>query len=363
MKENEDGTEKKHEPTAKRISEARADGKVAQSKDINSTAQLAAVIFSFAFWGAELTDKIMATTRWSISESARYGKDAPSLLSVLGHQAKAIGSPLMAICIVLAAAALIAGLAQTEMNFTWKPLLPDVKKLNPMTRFASLFGPKKLGMNLLLSTAKIAVGALVMGILFWQALPAITGLARSPLSTAQVFVMRLLFEMLLATTVVLGLMAAVDYWWQKKQHREEMMMTDEEVKREREEQEGKPIFKNKRKGMHRALTFNRIIKNVPEADVILTNPTHLAIALKYQPGLDAAPLVTAKGADAMALQMRHIARRHGVPIIENKPLARVMWQRVEIGHPIPNHLFQAVAEILARVYRIRNRRVANHAQS
>ena len=135
-------------------------------------------------------------------------------------------------------------------------------------------------------------------------------------------------------------------------------MTYEEFKREQEEQEGKPFIKARRRAMHRDLSFNRMIETVPQADVIVTNPTHLSIAIRYTPGEDRAPMVTAKGADAMAMQIRAIARRHGIPIMENRPLARTIWTKVKVGKPVPGFLFQAVAEILAKVYRVGKRQAS-----
>jgi flagellar biosynthesis protein FlhB len=149
-------------------------------------------------------------------------------------------------------------------------------------------------------------------------------------------------------------MAVVDYAWQKHQMMQQMKMTREEVKRDMEEQDGKPEVKSRRKQLHRELSMNRIIQAVPEADVVVTNPTHLALVIRYRVGEDAAPIVTAKGADSLAAYIRMLAREHGVPIVENKPLARVLWRRVRVGKRVPNSLFQAVAEILAGIFRARN---------
>jgi flagellar biosynthetic protein FlhB len=133
-------------------------------------------------------------------------------------------------------------------------------------------------------------------------------------------------------------------------------MTREEHKRENIEQEGQPQVKARRRQMHRQLTLNRIIDVVPQADVLVTNPTHLAVALRYRPGQDKAPLVTAKGADEMAALMRRLARKHGVAVVENKPLARTLWRRVKVGQAVPRSMFQAVAEVLARVFKARTQR-------
>jgi flagellar biosynthetic protein FlhB len=182
-------------------------------------------------------------------------------------------------------------------------------------------------------------------------LPAITALCLAPLEAAEQHIYATLFIMAAATTVVITMMAIPDYIWQRKQMDEQLKMTRQEYKRDQEEQEGKPLIKQRRRQMHRDLSLNKIIENVPQADVIVTNPTHFAVAIKYDPEAGRAPIVTAKGTDALAMQIRGIARRHGVPIVENRPLARTLWRKVKVGKQIPSQLFQAVAEVLAKVYR------------
>ena len=172
------------------------------------------------------------------------------------------------------------------------------------------------------------------------------------------FMEDLLVSMLFATTAVLTIGAVADYVWQKHQLMQQMMMTREEVKRDMEEQEGKPEVKGKRKQFHRDLSMNQIINAVPEADVVVTNPIHLAIVIRYQPGQDSAPIVTAKGSESVAAYIRSLAREHCVPIVENKPLARLMWRKVKVGNAIPTSLFEAVANILAKVFRARAERDA-----
>ena len=136
-----------------------------------------------------------------------------------------------------------------------------------------------------------------------------------------------------------------------------MKMTHDEVKRESKEEEGSPELKARRKGMYRELTINRVMDEVPNADVIVTNPTHFAVALRYEANKDMAPRVVAKGIDSMALNIRRIARRNGVPVVENRPLARTLWRKVKVGRPVPLDMYEAVAAVLAHVYRIKQRSI------
>lgn len=354
----QDGQEKVYDPSPQRIEKFRKEGKIAQSKDVGSAATLYMAILAFGLLGGDLMDGILAATRWTIEHVVQDGMETVTLRGLTWRMLVIIGPPTAMISLLLAIAAIGAGFAQTKFNWTLDALVPKWEKLNPLSKLVSVFGPKKLAMNILLSTGKIGLGALVIGFIFVNGLPAMAGLALAPIEAAEQFVYQNLFIILIATTGVLTLMAVPDYIWQHKQLQDQLKMTHDEFKRDQEEQEGKPLIKARRRAMHRELSFNRIIESVPEADVIVTNPTHLSIAIRYRPGEDRAPMVIAKGADAMAMQIRAIARRHGVPIMENRPLARTIWTKVKVGKPIPSFLFQAVAEILAKVYRVRRQRAS-----
>jgi len=160
-------------------------------------------------------------------------------------------------------------------------------------------------------------------------------------------------RIMLAAGFALIVVALIDYSYQRTRWFNQLKMTREEVKQEHKEQEGSPEIKSKRKSMYRELTLNRVMEEVPLADVIVTNPTHFAVALRYDSDKEGAPRVVAKGLDAMALVIRRVARQNSVPIVENRPLARALHREVKVGRPIPESFYQAVAEVLAYVYRIR----------
>ena len=353
----EDSTqEKTFDPTPRRIQQSREEGRVAQSRDVISAAQLLMSLVAFGLLGDDLMGAVMRATTWTIEQAAMDGPDGPTLAAAVAAGAGLVVPPLLGLALLMAAAAVAAGLVQT--GFLWAPGAVSWKwdRVNPANRLKETFHPRKLGVRSALAFGKITVAAAVIGAIFLASLPAVAELALSRLPAAQAFVRDELWTMAVATTLVLSAMAVLDYAWQRREHTENLKMTREDFVRDMEQQEGKPAYKQRRRRMHHDLTMNRIIVAVPDSDVIVTNPTHLAIALRYRPGENKAPVVTARGADSLALHIRAIARRHGVPIVENRPLARTLWRRVKVGSPVPANLFQSVAEVLARVYRARRPR-------
>lgn len=354
---DESGEEKTYDPSQKRIEQFRREGRVCQSRDVGSAAQLFMALIAFGMLGQDLIDAVIAHTRWTIEQmAANRLDDVPALAEVLFQAIDTIGPPMLGICCLMGFAGVAAGLAQTQ--FLWAPeaLIPKPEKLNPFTKLGQVFHPKKLGINLALALLKLLAAGTVIVLLIGGDMMTFSSLAIAPLSTAEVIVRDRMWSMLVATSAVLGVLAAADYLWQRNQHNEQIKMTRDEFRRDIEEQEGKPMFKQRRRQMHRDLTMNRIMAEVPTADVIVTNPTHFAIALRYRPGQDKAPIVVAKGMDNLALHIRTIARRHGVPIVENRPVARALYKRVKVGKQVPAAMFQQVARILAEVFKRRSKR-------
>jgi len=314
-------------------------------------------LIAFGLMGQEMVDAVLASTRWTIEQvSTNRLSEIPTLGTVLGQTVHTIAPFVLGIAFFMGVAGVSAGLAQTQ--FLWAPeaMIPKPEKLNPFSRLGQVFHPKKLGMNVVLAALKLTAAGTVITLLLRDDMMTFASLATSPLSTTEFVVRDRMWNMLVATTIVLGILAAADYLWQRNQHNEQIKMTRDEFKRDLEEQEGKPLFKQRRRQMHRDLTMNRILTEVPMADVIVTNPTHFAVALRYRPGEDRAPIVVAKGMDNLALHIRTIARRHRVPIVENRPVARALYKRVKVGKAVPPAMFQMVARILAEVFRRRTSR-------
>jgi flagellar biosynthetic protein FlhB len=345
---------KTFDPTPQRIQQFREEGKVASSKDVTSAVMFVASLLAFAFIGEDLFEAFGQAIRVTIEQLGADGGQSIGVWDSLVHAVQFVGPSMAVFGILVIGGVLAASFGQTR--FLWAPKNLGFKweRINPVAKIAQILNPKQAGMQVLLSAMKITAGSWVIWLVVEDQFSLMVALSMGSCANVYDFVADLLFLMLCVTTIAFSVMAVVDYAWQKHQMMQQMKMTREEVKRDMEEQDGKPEVKSRRKQLHRELSMNRIIQAVPEADVVVTNPTHLALVIRYRVGEDAAPIVTAKGADSLAAYIRMLAREHGVPIVENKPLARVLWRRVRVGKRVPNSLFQAVAEILAGIFRARN---------
>lgn len=349
----ESAQDRELEPTPHRIEEFRRDGRVAMSRDVSSAVGLAAAVLAFGLLGQPLWSSSAGALAWVLEHVGDDGGRGLEMRQVLAVLFSAMGGPALALGLTVAVAAILAGLFQTRFNWAPKALGFKWNRINPVSKLGELFSPQKGGVRVLLAVAKIAAATSALWLVLDDAVVGFQALALGSLASAEVWVRAILWSLMVATMLVLAVVATLDYAWQRHLMGKQIKMTRDEVKRESEEQEGKPEYRRRRRQMHRDLSLNRILRAVPEADVVVTNPTHVAVALRYRAGQDHAPLVTAKGAEHLARQIRRIARRHGVPIIENRPLARALWRKVKVGRAVPATLFQAVAEILARVFRRR----------
>ena len=361
MSENS-SEEKEFDPSPRRLRQAREEGRVAVSKDVMSAAQLSTGLLSFTFMGQWRMEWLLDGTRESLLQLKDGGGLTIPIAARFSELMINVFLPFTAVGFIYLVIAVASGVLQTGFNWAPKALELKLERINPGKRFGELFGFKKLGMNTLLSSAKIIIAGLIVWLVIQGGLTRMTLLSLGSIGGAVHLFAEQLLQMFLWIAVVLTVLAVADYSWQRHQMMESLKMTREEMKRERLEEEGTPELKGRRKQMHRELSLNRILEEVPNADVIVTNPTHFAVALRYRPGTDKAPTVTAKGVDTLAAHIRSVARRSGVPIIENRPLARSLWRKVRIGRAVPSNLYQAVAEVLARVYRARSRTAARAAQ-
>ncbi len=346
--------EKEFDPSPRKLRQAREDGRVAVSKDVMSAAQLITALLVFTFLGGTMLEWLLDGTRDALMQLKDGASEDMQLYARFSELMMNVFLPFVAIGFIYLLVALLGGVLQTGFNWAPKALELKLERLNPGKRFGELFGLKKLSMNALLSTTKIIVAGLIVWLVLKGDMTRMTLLPFGSLEGALHLFGEEVLQMFLWIALTLTALAVVDYTWQRHQMMESLKMTREEMKRERMEEEGTPEVKGRRRQMHRDLSLNRILEEIPNADVIITNPTHFAVALRYRPGQDRAPMVTAKGVDTLAAHIRSIARRNGVPIIENRPLARSLWRKVRIGRPVPSNLYQAVADVLARVYRARN---------
>jgi flagellar biosynthetic protein FlhB len=266
----------------------------------------------------------------------------------------AIALPMM---IVLGVVGVFANYVQVGWLFTWYPVIPRLDKINPITGFSRLFSVRSV-VETIKNLAKLAVIAFVAFQVIRGHFLESLQLGGTTVAGLWLFVARMCFDLLLQTSLVLIVLAILDWAYQKYEYERGLKMTKEEVKEERKQMEGDPQIKGRIKQVMREAFRRRMMGQVPKATVVVTNPTYIAIALLYEPDEMETPRVLAKGKRLVAERIREIARENGIPIVEDKPLARALYDRVQPGDDIPAEFFAAVAEVLAYVYRLRNRRAA-----
>lgn len=350
--------EKSEAPTPRRRQEAREEGDVARSADLTSGLILfGSVLLMWAF-GLRMLGALKAMMHTMLAgawadNTAKPG-DVGTVVAVAGDYA---AQALLPIALGVVVLALIGGLLQVGIMVTFKPLTPKLSKISPISGAKQLFSLRSL-VRFGMSLAKVIVVAAVAAWCVHEDLPALVGLVSLDVQPLLAAAGSLVFWLAIKIAAVLLLLGLLDFAYQKWQKEQEMKMTKQEVKEEFKRMEGDPLVKQRRARVARQLAMQRLAQDVPKADVIVTNPTHYAVALQYDGDSMAAPKVIAKGADYMALRIRQLAAAHGVPVVERPPLARALWRNVEVGQQIPADHYAAVAEILAYVYRMQGRRSA-----
>ena len=351
MAQNQSGQEKTEEATPRRLQKAREDGQVPKSMEVNTTLLLIAGVVSFYFFGNDFVRQNLNNLEYFFDLSYQFQLNSDTYYHIfleVGLRVLYIVAPFM---IVLVITALVVNFGQVGFMFVGKPLLPDLNRINPQKGIERIFGPRGR-VELLKSVFKIFLIAPVMIFLIYRAFPIIVTLTRSDAHGIIETIAWLALEIAIYALLILLILAIADYIFQRYQHTQDLKMTKEEVKQEMKDVQGDPQVKSRIRSIQQEMSRRRMMEEVPESDVVVTNPTEYAIALRYQSDIDAAPVVVAKGRNHLARNIREIADTHRVPIVENRPLAQSLYKLVEVGQLIPPELYKAVSEVLAYVYRL-----------
>lgn len=354
----ETGQDKTEDATPRRRTEARAEGNVPKSQDLNAAIMLFAAMIGLQLFGLRIFDG-MKVTMDTLLRGAHTANPArlDDLGAVGAYSVRATIVMLAPIALVIFGVGLVACVGQVGFLITGKTLIPSVKKMNPLKGIQQMFSARS-GMRLVLSIGKFVLIGAVAGLVMFKDMAMVMHLAELDAIAAFGMAARMVFRLSMILCLLLLVLAIIDYAYQKWQHSQDLKMTKEEVKQEMKNMDGDPLVKQRRARVARQLAMQRMAQAVPQADVIVTNPTHYAIALKYDSATMTAPKVIAKGADFMAMRIRQIAALNGVPLVERKPLARALFANVEVGQEVPHEHYAAVAEILAYVYRLGGKKVA-----
>ncbi len=352
MAEQDDAQERTESATDKRLEEARQKGQIPRSKDLNAAAVTVLSCAAISLFGEGMAKALMTMMRDGLSIQFSIHSSPGLMVAALMQD---MGRGFLAVLPVLAAgfiAALLAPMALSGWNFSMQALQPDFAKLNPITGLGRVFS-----MNGAVELVKSIFKFLVVGVFAWFTLKNHAGhlmdLGNHSLSAAIASAAHICSSALLVISCGLLLLAAVDVPLQLWQFSKKMRMSREEIKQEMKESEGSPEVKNRIRRLQQEAARARMMTEVPKADVIVTNPTHFAVALRYDDKKHRAPIVVAKGADLVAARIREIATEHAVPIFEAPPLARVLYRHVELGQEIPGSLYVAVAQVLTYVFQLR----------
>jgi flagellar biosynthetic protein FlhB len=352
----EDSDLERTEPaSARRREQAREEGQVARSRELSTLALLLAAGGGLWFMGAGLTDTLSGLMRHGMQLERALAFDTDLMLLRLKDSSVDVllaFSPLLALLVL---AGIASALLLNGWMFSFKPLMPDFNRLDPLqglARIVSLHGviemAKAIGKTVL-------VGGVAAWVI-WNNSGAVLALAAEPLASGMVHLVRLLGTSFLVMAGSMGLIVAADIPFQLWDHAKKLRMTREEVRQENKENEGDPKVKAHIRSQQREMARRRMMAEIPKADVVVTNPTHYAVALRYQEGEMRAPRVVAKGAHLLAARIRELAQEHNVPLLEAPPLARALYSHAELGDEIPAALYTAVAEVLAYVYQLRRQK-------
>jgi len=354
-KENENGQERTEQPSSKRIEESREKGQVCKSIEVSTAMLFLATIIAFYLYIPTVATRLMATVRSYMANLSMWDGSNLGAINIFRHSVYELCIIVMPLLLLFLVIGVASNIMQVGFLFSSESITPKFSKLNPLTGFKNKFMSVR-------SVEQLIKTLLIMTVIVWVSYRAIHRELPvfPPLIGADVSVIVLTFfhsslRLLWDVLWVFVIIAAADYGFQKWQYSQDLMMTKQEVKDEFKQSEGNPQIKSRIRSIQLHMARRRMMREVPKADVVITNPTHLAIALQYDRGTMVAPTVIAKGAGTVAEKIKETARTASVPVIENKPLAQALFKSVDIGETIPETLYKAVAEILAYVYRLKAR--------
>jgi flagellar biosynthetic protein FlhB len=349
---NDEG--KTEKPTPRRREKARKEGSVAKSMELNAAAVLITASLMLIWFGGSMMLALRHTMRTLLHEMGTMELSPGSLPVYMWQGAKVMIVILGPLFLAIMAVGIVVNVGQVGLRITPKAAYPKLSRLNPVMGLQRLFSARalvELGKSLL---KLVLVGGVVYLAISTQ-FDRIYSLIQMPFEALTGEVGRLLGRIFLLASLSLVLIAVLDYVYNRYEHEKSLKMTKEEVKEEAKQSEGDPKVKSKIREIMFRTARRRMMKKLPEADVVITNPVHVAVALKYDRLENSAPMVVAKGLRKAAERIKEIAREHDIPIVENPPLARALFKMVDIGQEIPVDLYKAVAEVLAYVYRLKRK--------
>jgi flagellar biosynthetic protein FlhB len=357
MADESDDDEKTEEPSQHRIDESRKKGDVAVSKELSNVLLLSGSLLTLILCGFFVYEQFTEYIDWLYRLDFKNIYTAKKFVDVINQTAwtliKCVGP------FFVASACLGFASSFIQIGFLYSPEILEVKfeRLNPIQGFQRLLSKKAI-VEAIKGVFKFTVVIMITYSVMKDNIGSFLGFLHADAAQSIGFGKYLMVKLGFSVLLGLGVIAIADFAWEKWSYRKKMMMTKQEVKEEAKEKDGNPEVKNKIRQIQRQMAQKRMMDDVKKADVIVTNPTHISVALKYDGENMVAPSVTAKGADHLALRIREIAKENDIPVVENIMLARTLYKTVKVGHGVPRTLYKAVAEVLAFVYKLRRKQKA-----
>lgn len=354
MADDKPNSDERTEPASeKKKSDSREKGMVAKSADLNAAANLLFGFLTISLFGSMLYGQMSSMFTYVLMHAHSIEVDSATIHSFMYLVVSFLAVSLLPILAALMILGIASNILQSGFMFSPKALELKWAKLNPISGIKRVL----FSTHSLVEMGKGTAKAAVVGIVAYNVIDNLIGesvsLIDSDVSNIGGFMMTAATKVIVNVGIAFFVIASFDYFYQKFEFEKNLRMTKQEVKEEYKMSEGDPTVKGRIKTIQRQIAYKRMMSDVPKADVVVTNPTHFAVALKYDTAKMAAPKVVAKGADLIAQKIKEVARQHGVPIVEDKPLAQTLFKSVEIGEQIPEKLFQAVAQILAYIFRLK----------
>lgn len=346
--------EKTEKATPKKKQDARKKGQVAKSQDLSPALSLTAFFFLLMMLGSTMLgtfqdlmrESLITYTTWQLNE-----ENLKVMVMQLVFEAIKIVGPILGLSFLVAFA---VNYMQVGWHISTEPLQMKLEKIDPIKGAKRIFSLRSL-VELLKSLLKISAGIYVAYVILWNAKEQVVQLSLLSLGAVLSFTAEEVTKLGIYLGLLLFILAVLDYTYQRYEHEKNLRMSKQDLKDEHKQAEGDPLIKGKIRERQRSMAIRRMMQELPKADVIITNPTHFAVAVRYDASAMSAPTVIAKGQDYLALKIREVAKKHRIVTMENKPLARALYSQVEVGQQIPEEMFKAVAEVLAYVYKLQGK--------
>lgn len=357
---DESSGEKTLEATQKKIDDAIERGDVAKSMELNTWFLLAGATLAIFAFAPSASESMVVTFRAFISNAGLIPGDGGGVTAAVNSLLLSVGQAIAVPLLLLVVAAAAGNMVQHRLLWTVEPLTPRLQKISPIAGFKRIFG-KEAWVNFAKGLIKIVVVGGVIFYVVWPEREEMAALLASDVTMLTPYIFGLLLKLLVASVVILSFVALGDWIYQRQSWFVRQRMSQQELKEEFKQTEGNPEIKAKIKQLRRQRSAKRMMANVPKASVVITNPTHFAVALRYEQGMGA-PICVAKGVDAVAFRIRSVAQEHEVAIVENPPLARALYATVEIDDEIPTEQYKAVAEVISYVMKLKSGRAWSPAR-